>query len=880
MPYLDDQGKVLGSTFSSFYLNLKEKPWLPALSAENTSRPLQCCPRHVFMPKPEVVRLLGDHALYSIPSLVNENFLKDLGIQTSVNFDTLLAEFVKWIAENPENEDGGFVTSLSHLTNVYQFIENHATNHEDKRKYFEDVTRNKPVIFVPIISDDKASPTDENLSRSIRGTFLSQKRVYWSDPSNLIQTYQEKIFADPRRMLRGYYPTLESVFVNFLRIDQSPNLKEYLQLLERIASQSSMASGPIVDDMMKVYDVIATKCMAQDSTRFVKGQLLSLSVFPTTEEKWVSLKEKPLFCDDKSLAKLFENAAGSLQQDGEGSHAKSTEEKVHFIKMGLQPTHVHRKAKRNEEFSKNEDNKSRIRKSVSTFFKDVCEIQNLSECVSSEVIPTLASKCPALQSFLSSYIPYIQLYIYTKHPDQHDQHQEAGMAAALANVKCFSANELEVVYRLSTHPSVMVSKKKACGVENKNNLTFYVTDGELKDKKHIIKELAQFFVRPENVGNFSNYLQVLTQLLEDGIENYVESQGLDPLPDDVTQWIVPEPPPTQSQMMVTVEESDELLSPIDSTISQKPERQAEVSETDGEQSGLRSWPPRAPGTPHVVEGIGKNTETEAGATSWPPPAPPEGYASHTVKATTPAVGAWQPEQQKHTENMSNGSIDHENQAGKDSSEDEKSSSAGVLRPAALQMIQCQPNTSEFNSNVSTTDPHQAPNPPANPSQADFTRQPSLPNICPPELSDVRVEVEDVDLGAGLEGTEIMSLPQSANAEEIGRWGEEFVYTLLKNNETVNQVIWVNEREESGLPYDVVIKRKDGQHFVEIKSTSTSGKHALEISSQEIKCAFEKQENYHLYRVYNAGNANDCRVSRVCNLASHLDKKAVSLFILI
>ena len=895
VPYLDEKGKVLGQTFSSFFLNLKEKPWLPTWSSKSSTKPLQCCPRDVFMPKPEVISLLGDHALYGTPSLVNEKFLKKLGIRTSVNFDTLVSELMKWVETSLGNEDGDFTTSLEHMTNVYHFLENQIKNNDERKKYLEDVTKNKPVIFVPSFCNNTSSPPNENTARKILGNFLPNKRVYWSDPSNLVQVYRKEalILTDPRKMLDRYYPTLKSFFVEFLRIDPSPNLKEYLNLLETISNQNSMASGPIVDDMMRVYDVISIKCLDQEeSRRFVKGQLLNLKVFPTTEEKWVSLKEKPLFCDDKSLEKLFRDVE-SQKKDDEGSYVKACEEKVHFIKMGFQPKH--RKGKRNEAFLNEEAKNSHIRKRVGKFFKEVCGIQNLSECVSLEIISTLASECPALQSFLFLWIPYIQRFVYYKHMDQHDKHQELGMPTALSTVKCFSAEELEVVYRLSTHPKITVSTKKTCGVENKTYLTFYVTDNDLKDTKNIIQELAQLFVRPVNVGNFSNFLHVLTQISEDDIENYMESQELDPLPDDVTEWMVPEPPPVQ--MSMTTDPSDETLTPLDSTISPEPERPTEMQETDSEPRGLQCWPPRAPGhgTP-VVNGIrNKNPATEQILAAWPPPAPPDAYVSPKVEVVTaPALNDWQPQSQYDPRlisgptALSNIAINPANQAEHDSNDQTTLPLVDESRSQpAVQVIQSQSNVSEFNSNVySANETHNIPNTPARVSYDDVTRQPrydvtrQLQYVRPLELSNVRVELEEVDLGTALGGTELISLAQSANAEEIGRWGEECVYIMLKNIEVNNQVIWVNESVESGRPYDIVIKGKDVEMFIEIKSTSTSEKNVLEISSQEIKCAFEKQENYHLYRVYNAGNPNDCRVARLCNLASNLDKKAVSLFILI
>ncbi|CAB3982059.1 Hypothetical predicted protein [Paramuricea clavata] len=189
------------------------------------------------------------------------------------------------------------------------------------------------------------------------------------------------------------------------------------------------------------------------------------------------------------------------------------------------------------------------------------------------------------------------------------------------------------------------------------------------------------------------------------------------------------------------------------------------------------------------------------------------------------------------------------------------------------------NVSELISNVTASDSHNISSTSARVFYDDTTHlRPQYHR--PSRLGDVTVELEEVDIGTALGGSGLISLAQSANAEEIGRWGEECVYMLLKHIEKDHQVVWVNEIAESGLPYDIRIKGKDVEIFIEIKSTSASEKHVLEISSQEIKCAFEKREDYHLYRVYNAGNQRDCRVARLRNLASNLDTKAVSLFIFI
>ncbi|XP_028393815.1 uncharacterized protein LOC114518092 [Dendronephthya gigantea] len=873
VPYLDEQGKVLGQTSSSFFLNLKEKSWLPTKSQSGSKQLVRCCPRDAFMHKPEIIELLGDHALYAGPSLVNENFLKVLGIQTSVKFDTLVAELMKWIGKDHENEDSGFVTTLDHMTNVYIFLDKQIKANDERKKYLEVVTKNKSVVFVPSVDDPSHSPSQSSCCK-IRGTFLPSKRMFWEDPSNLMQVFWKGKFVatDPRRMLNSYYQNvLKNFFVDFLGIDESPNLKEYLNLLEEIASESSLASGPNVDNIMRVYDVIATKCLVQGSTRstdFVKSQLLNLRVFPTEEENWVSLEDKPLFCDDKFLKKLFGESKSQNKEDM--SEMKKKEEKVHFVKMGLLPK---RKEKR-KEFQNEEKKNSRIRNNVEKFFREVCDICSLSECVTSEIISSLSSDCPALQSFLFRWIPFIQRFIYTKDPVCHDKLQESGMANTLSNVKCFASKELEVVYRLRTHPKITVSVKKNCGIENSNGLKIYVIDEKLGDTKDLIKELAKFFVPPENVGNLSNFLDVLTQKSEKVVEEFMEDQELDCLPDDLTEWMVPEPPPVPISM--TTESYDEtpsldtMITPEQPTVTQQ--------ETSGELRGLQCWPPRAPGT-HIVSGSGdKNPATEQVLAAWPLPAPPDAYVSPRAEAQA---------QTQHDPRLLQDPMTQYNSAIQPKyvpavAFDETTVDESHLQPSqpTIHIVQSQPDTAEFSTEVIANVTYNTANNSMRVSGNDVTHLPHPQYVRPLELNDVRVELEEIELKTAFKGTELVSLPQSANAEEIGRWGEECVYTLLKSNEKNDEVTWVNERHESGLPYDIVIKADSVEKFIEVKSTSTSEKRILEISSKEIMCAFQKRENYHLYRVYNAGSQHYCRVARLCNLASSLDAKSVSLFILI
>ena len=99
-----------------------------------------------------------------------------------------------------------------------------------------------------------------------------------------------------------------------------------------------------------------------------------------------------------------------------------------------------------------------------------------------------------------------------------------------------------------------------------------------------------------------------------------------------------------------------------------------------------------------------------------------------------------------------------------------------------------------------------------------------------------------------------------------RWGEQFVFLFLKSKYYNGyKCRWVNQHEESGKPYDLILTRRgqggnEGEHgveeiYVEVKST-TGGKEdagsPFPISLPELLFANDKKERFHLYRVFRAG----------------------------
>jgi hypothetical protein len=131
--------------------------------------------------------------------------------------------------------------------------------------------------------------------------------------------------------------------------------------------------------------------------------------------------------------------------------------------------------------------------------------------------------------------------------------------------------------------------------------------------------------------------------------------------------------------------------------------------------------------------------------------------------------------------------------------------------------------------------------------------------------------------------------------KIGKWGEEYAFKCLKHNlhkkyphtsieEHADTILfvndgkelvtltWLNKYIESSESYDIKYLEDNTWNFVEVKTTITNDKEWLEISNLQWNCAIKNGENYHIYRVLNAGT-NDAKV-RVLTDPYKLSEKGI------
>ena len=136
----------------------------------------------------------------------------------------------------------------------------------------------------------------------------------------------------------------------------------------------------------------------------------------------------------------------------------------------------------------------------------------------------------------------------------------------------------------------------------------------------------------------------------------------------------------------------------------------------------------------------------------------------------------------------------------------------------------------------------------------------------------------------------VSLQEGSSNLDVAIWGEQLVHSYLQqllrdDDSNVVHVTWMNgatSEQESGAPYDFMIRVSDPQceetveEYIEVKSTRTDKKAFFEISSQQFQFAQDTKENFHLYRVFNAGDPTQARLTKLVNVSKLLDQKQVRL----
>ncbi|KII70507.1 hypothetical protein RF11_02366 [Thelohanellus kitauei] len=191
-------------------------------------------------------------------------------------------------------------------------------------------------------------------------------------------------------------------------------------------------------------------------------------------------------------------------------------------------------------------------------------------------------------------------------------------------------------------------------------------------------------------------------------------------------------------------------------------------------------------------------------------------------------------------------------------------------------------------------------------RVDYRNEPPLddssnPGSVRPVIQPVSNDADNLDVSnqsssVDVSFTRLGNSSRSSYTDQVGRWGELVINQLLQTKKTsldiggeICEVQWMNENEESYLPYDFILRVKDYRNsevrvYIEVKASANPKNPQFDLSFKEIEFAQHCKGNYHVIKVSPKNNKisgellkeDDCNIRVYKNLIRHLNKRNIRL----
>ncbi|KAJ8246365.1 hypothetical protein GJAV_G00266920 [Gymnothorax javanicus] len=917
---LDSEGRRLRDVKSSFFHFLTGLPWVPAdrprpwRSDECSVEYLRPNATHLF--SPELHRLLGIHVSYV--KMDPSEFTSTVGMKSSITVEEMIEHLTSWCTK--ASEDGeDFVTTVEHIHSVYTYLSSSCNMMKLK-----DLFQKTAAVFVEF----------ERKEHWCSGKFYMLKEVCWNDPTGMFVRYKDLIrkpdgeVQEPK-VLAPFYGQLESMqefFLKILCLESHPSMKQYVDLLELICDSWSLPNVELLQDVSVIYAKLAEKCKTTAAGEQEQGPQLNPSyctslktmlsdkrVFPTKDNRWVSLAQRPLISD--SLEKFFKKYSEICL--------------LNLPQADKRPVYRHKPGFNQGKLMS--DRQAVFSESDRALFLQICEVKTLSQCVTVEAQTENYRPCPPLQAQVRKVVPYVQKFLF--HHEEfcymYDQLKDNEIAQRIKTLSFGQVGKLYRVYRLSLPEERFITEQEDVICLLKDNKEFYIQKDYLSAKLDISRELAKLFSSDSQCHKELEafLLGLLTSLDDEGaLRRFVREKEIKELPDSEEKWEVPEPvatnpePPVFSRTQfsrsasVAAEEPKDCQEDGERTLASWPPKSS-FHQTPGSHTGkaveavLKMWPPPAQpasGDGETTPGPGRDGRAEPPLRREPGIANPQGSKPSCITPTSTDKNqetAVRPSQYSDTKlreaNESSGAA-----AQPDVTDEGEKRKSEAKRPDAHHLDKCRPaeNTAApeqptpRSSHPLNSEGAAAPEVVSTSFQGNGNVQRPLLALDNPvwakELPPQTV-LEDLVLDCSRPNTVVFS-EDPGDTMSIGEWGEQLVNAFLTHwkesgtSDSPREIIWYNSDGETGRPCDFKITfgadgdGADGcqEIFVEVKSTIKAEKHFIHLSANELDLALKERDRYHIYRVYNAGDSQNVRLCRIKNLAQHLHSKDLKLFLFV
>lgn len=887
---------------SSFHKALKDLPWLPAIyfpSRQPYGKDSQLFRgRDLFDGSKANQALLDCHVPYIAVDLKNHSFLELLQVKCSINADEMIAFLQEWSKAStiPGTQ---FRASIAHMTAVYTFLYTSSyqgvMGGQDIQDKFS--SSDLGLIFVPDEYNSSISSAEH-----VVGHFYSIHNVCWMDRSTVLyakQKWNHSLPPELPKVLQLYYGVSEEQYQEIkiafqhFGVREVPTAAAYINTLQHIGSLAAIPEKHHISDFTSIALHLSLVCMEGHITpQFLEQSLKERKVFPSHRGLWVSLDSCLLERDDAQLAKHFAEC-----------------EDVHFLQWSAEL--FQKKSSKRYQPSREEHEEER------KHFIEVCGIAKLSDVIETRVEPKgTVMPLESLRKQLSIMVPLIQKYLIANEELLYQSLQQENIKEKLSKMLIFSVIGLDCLYSIHHHgisihsPTMSSPGSEFTDSTEEDTATLYVAASKVESPKCLVPTLIKIFTGKkigfQDTRNFETLVKDMLLSPTEEIEsilsdpNYSFAEVSD---NDV--WRVPvyeEPEPDAS------ESEDDEDNSVDENDASATEEKMEAVERgqSADSDGLKSWPPKAP------------PAWTSSSTQHPAKPPPPGSSvadvvdNDDIKKISEKYAMVNKTTERSLSRQTSHGCTQPSDLSQPTVRDVDHNKAPIsAHPQSLGPSSVQPSLSH-GINQQTPDSEGSRhlhdnvlgiregtnlftrgggttggggmNHPSHKKDQNW-HESTKPEVALMKSSfSIASALQSISVGSDCP---INLFPEEFDQESrdlVGRWGEEYVYKYLgmkkqlPEGQLIQTVTWINEKLETGKPYDIEVKiAPDTVIYIEVKSTKTSNKELIEFSWNELQFAEREKKNYHLYRVYNAGSTS-VNLKWMENLSNVLDRHPVRLLL--
>ena len=258
----DKNGRNLKETNTSFSILLRDSCWLPAVVCKCVGEPDGRVtqsktiemrePACLYIQSDKLQRLVSDKVPYlDVKLALNSSFHQFLGLKNIVTIETIKEYLLQWCFRSDTGVPAVFCTSLGHMKQVYSYLHTQLSKGE-----LQNLLLDNPVFFVP----SKLTHPDEVVS----GKMLNRSEIWLADKTGLFDKHRgllEEFHSEicKKRTINSYYsdtPNLINMFRQEGRIDQQPQIEEYIELLSLLCTSSSPKDQAVLTDVLYIFTTI------------------------------------------------------------------------------------------------------------------------------------------------------------------------------------------------------------------------------------------------------------------------------------------------------------------------------------------------------------------------------------------------------------------------------------------------------------------------------------------------------------------------------------------------------------------------------------------------------------------------------------------------